>query len=233
MCGLRNRATQKSLLSEKDLSLKKAVEVSQAAEAAESHANKLRAGETKETVYRTERTDRIQDTHQDRTCYRCGGESHSASTCRFKETICNKCKKRGHLARACRSGRANLGRQRQQRNSKSVRNVEVDDEDDQVQNDKGSEYEAGFRGSMFRVGGSSQTPIVVAVTVNDKEMNMELDTCAAVSVISASTYQRMFSETPLRTTSTVLSTYTGEVMALAGEIKVMVRYGEQNAQLPL
>ena len=86
---------------------------------------------------------------------------------------------------------------------------------------------------MFRVGGSSQTPIVVAVTVNDKEMNMELDTGAAVSVISASTYQRRFSETPLRTTSTVLSTYTGEVMALAGEIKVKVRYGEQNAQLPL
>ena len=99
VCGLGNRATQKSLLFEKDLSLKKAVEVAQAAEAAESHANKLRAGETKETVYRTERTDRIQDTRQDRTCYRCGGGSHSASTCRFKETICNECKKRGHLAR--------------------------------------------------------------------------------------------------------------------------------------
>ena len=68
-----------------------------------------------------------------------------------------------------------VGRQRQQRNSKSIRNVEVDDEDDQVQNDEGSEYEAGFKGSMFRVGGISQTPIV-AVTVNGNEMNMELDT---------------------------------------------------------
>ena len=121
-----------------------------------------------------------------------------------RQTICNKCKKRGHSARACRSGRA---RQRQQRNTtKPVRNVEVDD--DQVQDNDGSEYEAGFRGSMFRVGGSSQTPIVVAVTVNDKELNMEFDTGAAVSVISMSTYQRMFSETPLLNTSTVLTTYT-------------------------
>ena len=139
----------RTLLSEKDLSLKKAVEIAQAAEAAESHANKLRAGETKETVYRTECTDQIQDTCQDRTCYRCGGGRHSASTCRFKETICKKCKKQGHLSRACRSGRANLGRQRQQHNSKSVCNVEVDDEDDQVKNDEGSEYKACFRGSMF------------------------------------------------------------------------------------
>ena len=36
-------------------------------------------------------------------CYRCGGPGHKPSDCRFKELICNNCKKKGHIARACRS----------------------------------------------------------------------------------------------------------------------------------
>ena len=72
-----------------------------------------------------------------------------------------------------------------------------------------------------------QTPIVVPMAVNNKELLMELDTGAAVSVISSSTHNRMFPECPLLNTSAVLTTYTGEQMSLAGEIKVKVSYGNQ------
>ena len=36
-------------------------------------------------------------------CHCCGHPSHLAPTCRFKDYVCNKCKKRGHLARVCHS----------------------------------------------------------------------------------------------------------------------------------
>ena len=37
-------------------------------------------------------------------CYRCGGK-HAPRDCRFKDAVCHSCKKRGHLARVCRSKR--------------------------------------------------------------------------------------------------------------------------------
>ena len=37
-------------------------------------------------------------------CYQCGGK-HAPRDCRFKDAVCHSCKKRGHLARVCRSKR--------------------------------------------------------------------------------------------------------------------------------
>ena len=66
---------------------------------------------------------------------------------------------------------------------KPVCNIEVDNREAQQQhNDEGSEFEADFRGSMFRVGITClQMPIVAMVTVEVKDLEMEVDTSAAVS----------------------------------------------------
>ena len=37
-------------------------------------------------------------------CYRCG-DSHLATNCRFSDAICHFCKKRGHIAKVCRTKR--------------------------------------------------------------------------------------------------------------------------------
>ncbi len=86
---------------------------------------------------------------------------------------------------------------------------------------------------MFWVGGNSQTPMSVALEVNGKPLQMEVDTGAAVSVISTATRDRLFPDCPLTHTSAVLTTYTGERLPLAGEIKVKVMCGEQRAVLTL
>ena len=38
-------------------------------------------------------------------CYRCGG-AHLATDCHFKDSECRWCKKKGHIARVCRSKKA-------------------------------------------------------------------------------------------------------------------------------
>ena len=62
---------------------------------------------------------------------------------------------------------------------------------------------------------------------------MEIDTGAAVSLLSQSKWQEFSPELVPTKTEVVLKTYTGECMDLVGEAEVEVRYHEQRRQLPL
>ena len=60
---------------------------------------------------------------------------------------------------------------------------------------------------------------------------MELDTGAAVSIISSITKQQMFPAEQLLSTSTILTTYSGEQMAVAGRMDVEVRCDGKGSSL--
>ena len=62
---------------------------------------------------------------------------------------------------------------------------------------------------------------------------MELDTGAAISIISEETRKTLFADQKLRESSLVLKTYTGEPMQLVGQLNVWVKYGTQEAKLVL
>ena len=65
---------------------------------------------------------------------------------------------------------------------------------------------------------------------------MELDTGAALSVISHSTYLSTWSEEErpvLEPSHVQLSTYSGEALTICGAIDVQVRYQSQQCQLSL
>ena len=80
---------------------------------------------------------------------------------------------------------------------------------------------------------TSSKPIPVELEVNGQNLTMELDTGAAVSLNSTATKDEMFPDLPLVTTPNVLTTYTGEKMAVAGKVKVEVRYGDNIHHLQL
>ena len=64
---------------------------------------------------------------------------------------------------------------------------------------------------------------------------MEVDTGAAVSIVSVSTYNRLWSgqSLPLQATATSLRTYTGEKIDVRGSAAVCVEYLDQKEQLEL
>ena len=77
---------------------------------------------------------------------------------------------------------------------------------------------------------------MVTVKVNDKDLQMEVDTGASASVISEEVYGRLWKRedaSPLRPTTVTLRTYTGEKLALLGSITVDVQYKEQRQTLSL
>ena len=62
---------------------------------------------------------------------------------------------------------------------------------------------------------------------------MEIDTGAAVSIISEKLFQAAFSKEPLEDAGVKLKTYTGEIMPVLGQFQANVSYEKQCELLPV
>lgn len=86
---------------------------------------------------------------------------------------------------------------------------------------------------LFTVGAKVSSPITADLCVDGQPLTMEVDTGAALSLISEKTYKKMFPEVCLQKSNTVLRTYTEERMTVLGEMQVEVQYGQQREHLDL
>ena len=111
--GIKSAAIQRKLLSQEGLYLAKALSIAQGMEAAEAQLGQLRqvtgfssqSSEEKE-VHAVTTAGKRKGSHekgQRKPCYRCGGTGHGPDKCFHKDKQCLKCKKKGHIARACKS----------------------------------------------------------------------------------------------------------------------------------
>ena len=109
VCGIRDRRLQKCLLAETYLIFQKALDISQAIEAAERTARDLLAKQTPKPIlalnqptWRPYSQERPKSSDTQTKSYRCGS-SHQARECPFKDTECHYCKRKGHIAKVCRT----------------------------------------------------------------------------------------------------------------------------------
>ena len=237
VCGIGDSRMQRRLLAEEDLTFDKALQLVQAMESADQSASALTPDSGKADVnqvtyrkYRGGKPKQVDTPTRskppDGQCYRCAGE-HSADNCRFKNVDCRYCGKRGHIARAC---RMRLQRKQQPRKSQPEPTHHVSNTTPEESNELPPDY------AMFQLSVGRSDPIRVTVTANDRSLPMELDTGAALSVISHSTYLSTWSEEErpvLEPSHVQLSTYSGEVLTIRGAIDVQVKYQSQQCQLSL
>ena len=242
VCGITDSRVQRRLLAEPDLTLKKALELAQAQEMVEKGMQQLqqqrpqassllKIGHAKPPI-RRQPTDRPQQQQREHLCYRCGG-AHSTATCRFKDAVCHKCKKKGHLARVCRSStqqqpaRLAANRPNQSHTPRTTHQVAADDD---CVSDTSESYE------FFNLQETRSKPLVVTVKLNDSTTNMEVDTGASLSIISEKTFCFLWStqaRPKLQTSSVKLHTYTKEAIKVLGLVTVKVKYKTQVKDQPL
>ena len=111
VCGVRDDTLQRTLLAVAKLTFDRAFELALLHESAAQNARLLSNPSSTAPVHFADPS-LPGDSTSVKSCYRCGG-SHYAKDCRFKDTVCNYCRKKGHLQRVCRS----RFRQHQSRNS--------------------------------------------------------------------------------------------------------------------
>ena len=225
VCGLRNESMQRRLLTEADLSYQKVMDLAQATELAERHAKGLQPS-TASVHYSTPRKytkprNFTPSQGQPRDCYRCGGR-HKPSECKFKDSKCHYCQKIGHLARCCRL------KLQQANNKQTTPGTGGQRQTNQVLRDSDS------TDSIYHVIRKSKPPYQIGVSVNDAPLQMELDTGAAMTLISEKTYLELKKVLPkMRPTTTRLRTYSGQQLVVLGTLKVTVKYEAQKVVLSL
>ena len=122
--GVRNAATQKKLLSMKNLTFAEACDVARSLEAAEANSKEISSALSKETnatgaaatvQFMARRQSGFRppskelrpfssgSQQQQQPCYRCGRRNHTPKDCKFAEATCHACGRQGHIAPACRS----------------------------------------------------------------------------------------------------------------------------------
>lgn len=86
---------------------------------------------------------------------------------------------------------------------------------------------------LHTVGGGTTPPIKVPLVINDTSITMELDTGAAVTIISEKHYQEHFAGSHLEKSELLLKTYSGERLSVVGTMDAKVQYEQQMQELPL
>ena len=177
VCGVNHNAIQRRLLSAKEpLTFDLALKLAKAQESAEQNLANLQTGVQlgdkldKQSLFvhkQTHKSDKTKSKPQPK-CYRCSGP-HFASSCKYKDTECHACKKKGHIASACRTKAPQKG-SRQTHKQKSTHRIEASEEHDESY-------------TMFTLNEASTDPIIVSPVINGVTVDTEYDTGASLSVI--------------------------------------------------
>ena len=211
VCGLRNEQIQKKLLTEKDLEYDSALSTALAMETAAKDAIELRKHQSVHKVKVTPKS------HQEKNkvkgtkpCYRCDGKNHSPDECYFKNETCHKCKKKGHIKKACLADKY-------KKKHKTAKIHAVDE----TSSDEDYLGKIDVVDSVGHVHSLHENIIWVTPKINGTEIKMELDTGSAVSIIPTSLYNKHFKE-KLSDSEMTLRGYSGERISPKGKVDVEV-----------
>ena len=193
VCGVRNQATRKKLLSE-DRNFQQALKVAIADETAgketlqveqQSQLNIISKAKTSSVSSPTAGTSRVQPisrqsarqssqpvSHQTTsyTCFSCGKADHVRSKCKFRNAICRSCNARGHIARVCKKSGVNI--------LSAGEDFEPLDEETELY-------------TVYDVNAITRSEISIDLKIENNICSMQLDTGCALSLAPLSVFKKI------------------------------------------
>ena len=224
--SIRSETIQRRLLTEKDPKLKSVLELALSMEAAQKDVQAIKQTDASSLpIHKTEKF----ANRKDSLCYHCGSPGHSSQRCGFREAKCRRCGKVGHIARVCRS----KGKQQDNQTSKSSPSTSQFNKWVGVEPPSSPQPSEESREVVWQVGHKSSHPYHATVTIKERPVVMEINTGAAVSLISKDVMERLFPNAVLEKSSLVLHTYTADSIPVLGCISVDVLQKSYTGQLKL
>ena len=176
-------------------------------------------------------------------CAGCGG-NHARRQCPYKESVCNSCQIKGHLARECRTA---ANRRQTAGQSSAVRHTQADtptryyDMLSPGADDNNNKDDQGFldinqispvsspRASPSSARLESDDRYVCQLRVEGILLQFEIDTGSAVTIVPITVYQKHLKHLPLRPCPTAYRGLGGTQIPMLGVVDVQVAYPHQEA----
>ncbi|XP_065088841.1 uncharacterized protein K02A2.6-like [Ochlerotatus camptorhynchus] len=225
--GLSGRALDRVCEEDENVTFEKARELALKYEQEEDrksveaeHVNIVRQRMDRTKHEESRRRSQVKPSSEEVECYVCGRRGHVRANCRFRNSVCNSCSKRGHLAAVCRT-----------RTKHYVEDQEAFPDHDV--SDECIESQQNFMSKpvVFRIKkieNIPDKPIKVGVTIDKKNLVMELDSGAATSAVSEKFHRKFLRCYQLSNANLKLLTYNGQRLKVLGCIEPVVTYnGEQ------
>jgi transposase InsO family protein len=216
--GIKSQKIRQALLKEQDPDLATTEKIIQRAERLEEdvrHFNNT-VNKNDSTVAKIHNNQRKQVHQQQRnnpssnndskSCHRCGKTNHNSSQCKYRDFICNGCKKKGHLERVCRQRKETI-------TSNLITTI----------------FKVNHANSNIKLDLHS---LSVQLHVNGYSHLFQLDTGTWNTIISIKDWYKLGSPT-IRPSKWKLQCYSGSIIQIKGEALVTVEYDKQKFQLPV
>lgn len=217
VCGINDEDVQRRLLSESALDLDSAISMALAAESAASQSKLMRsensfASNSQQSVdllrHKKAVKGKLQNSKNEtgKVCYSCGS-NHLRADCKFRNAVCHFCKGKGHIQKVCRK-----------KGSTPSRTNEIGVQE---------EYVNSLNGHSFKQK--------IEVQLEGKNLNFEIDSGSYYSIISMSTFKRLFEvkKPIIRKTPVELRDFQQNKILLAGVCKIQVTFKNRKANLEL
>lgn len=235
-CGIRNETIRERLLQEQTMTSDKAIKLCQVLESAKARSHAIGMGQSRDewsseeqrvdaintakqqNAYRMDRTgERSNVKYKEKTitnCSKCGKSEHPVNKCPAFEKTCNFCKLQNNFATVCYKKR-NADKFKQENINKIQRNnVES------LNNEVNSLYIGSINlkqiQEICQEIGEVTTQWRTSLFVNNKEINFKIDSGAMVNILPYKLFKLAELADGIKSTSTVLNSYTGDKLNVMG-----------------
>ncbi|XP_032075671.1 uncharacterized protein K02A2.6-like, partial [Thamnophis elegans] len=168
-------------------------------------------------------------------CLSCGGR-HDRQTCQFKNAICRRCQRQGHLAQVCRASlpapaffQATERTKQQQRRQQPTKPARRGDDCHTVSEPQEVE-------TFINQASSGNRKITANVHLAGQPCQMEVDSGSSRSLLSWDMFSYLcptVSQNKLAPSRVLLRDYQGKLIPVLGSFPIPVRYGKFEGELPI
>ncbi|XP_062539247.1 uncharacterized protein K02A2.6-like [Armigeres subalbatus] len=150
-------------------------------------------------------------------CNGCGG-NHQRNQCRFRDARCNKCDKKGHIAKVCRSAKSTFRKY----------------PTDQIESSENPASDIDVVQTLGQVHDASLTKKkMIDVVIDGHSLQMELDTGAPCGIISEMKLKEIKPRAALLPSDRQFASYSGHRLNCLGRVPVNVSVGANSHRLNL